>query len=211
MSVTRNRSSAPPHANAAPSVHPLIRRRASSARVFAPRAIEPRVLGALFEAARWAPSSFNEQPWRFLVATPQEPEWLARMQRYLEEGNTWARAAPVLVASAYRTRFSRSEAPNPMALRDLGAAEQNLLLQAVALGLAIRQIAGFDKERLQRELLPEGFEPGTLTALGYPLESGAESQARRRRERRSLDEFVFGSRWGQPAFLLPGKESTSSA
>ncbi|NIR62159.1 MAG: nitroreductase, partial [Gammaproteobacteria bacterium] len=63
------------------------------------------------EAARWAPSSMNEQPWRFLVATVDQPHWLARLQSYLADGNAWAKAAPVLIASAYRTTLTRNDRP----------------------------------------------------------------------------------------------------
>ncbi len=161
-------------------------------------------IGHLFEAARWAPSSFNEQPWRFLVATANEPAWLERLGSYLSSGNAWAKGAPVLIVSAYSTRFARNDRPNPMALRDLGAAEENMFLQASAIGLAMHQIAGFDRERLKRELLPPGFEPGVMSAIGYPLKietagERADREERASRSRRPLHEFVFGSRWGEAA------------
>jgi nitroreductase len=185
-------------------IHPLIRHRWSP-RAFAARPVEPETLQAVFEAARWAPSSFNEQPWRFVVATRAEPEWLAELQSYLVEGNDWARAAPVLVTSAYRTHSSRTGRLNRVALRDLGAAEENMFLQAAALGLAMHQMAGFDHERLHRNLLPPGFAPGTLIAIGYaPAAADATPDAgpaleTASRVRLPLAEFVFGARWGEPA------------
>jgi nitroreductase len=185
-------------------IDPLIRHRWSP-RAFAVRLVEPEKLQAVFEAARWAPSSFNEQPWRFAVATSAEPEWLAELQSYLVGGNGWARAAPVLVASAYRTHFSRTGRLNRVALRDLGGAEENMFLQAAALGLAMHQMAGFDHERLCRNLLPPGFEPGTLIAIGYaPAAADATPDAgpaleTAGRMRMPLAEFVFGARWGEPA------------
>jgi nitroreductase len=184
-------------------IHPLIRHRWSP-RAFGARAVEPDRLRAVFEAARWAPSSFNEQPWRFLVATSAEPERLAELQGYLVDGNAWAGRAPVLVASAYGTHFSRTGRLNRVALRDLGAAEENMFLQAAALGLAMHQIAGFDHERLRRTLLPPGFEPGTLIAIGYPPEpqpalGGGPSLEGAGRVRLPLAEFVFGIRWGEAA------------
>ena len=185
-------------------VHPLIRHRWSP-RAISDRSVEPEKLRLVFEAARWAPSSSNEQPWRFLVATRDEPEWLERLQSYLTPGNAWAHGAPVLVASAYATH--RKEKPNRVALRDLGAAEENLFLQAHALGLAMHQMAGFDHERLQRELLPDGFEPGTMFVLGYPgsvedLSEKQQERERRPRERKAPGEFIFGPRWGEPASFL---------
>lgn len=186
--------------------HPLIRYRWSP-RSFAGRPVEPEKLRIAFEAARWAPSSFNEQPWRFLVATIDDPDWLERLQSYLSPGNAWARKAPVLVASAYHTRFTRNSKPNRMAFRDLGAAEENLFLQAYDLGLVMHQMAGFDHERLKRELLPEGFEPGAMSAIGYAgtpdeLPEELREGERKPRQRSPLGEFVFGPRWGEPARFL---------
>jgi nitroreductase len=187
-------------------IHPLIRHRWSP-RALSDAPVEPEKLKLLLEAARWAPSSYNEQPWRFLVATRDDPEWLQRLQSYLSEGNAWAKQAPILIASAFATRFSRNEAPNPSAKRDLGAAEQNMFLQAFAVGLFMHQMAGFDRERLARDLLPEGFEPGAMTAIGYPGDPGELSERLREREaaernRRPLSKFVFGVEWGKPAAFL---------
>ncbi|MGD2154832.1 MAG: nitroreductase family protein [Gemmatimonadales bacterium] len=187
-------------------IHPLISHRWSP-RAFSAQPVEHDKLKLMLEAARWAPSSRNEQPWRFLVATTEEPEWLARLQGYLVEGNAWAKAAPVLVASAYRTSFSRNNRPNVSALRDLGAAEENLFLQAFAAGLAMHQMGGFDRERLKRELLPDGFEPGTMIAIGYPgdtqqLHADLREAETRPRERKLLSEVVFGPAWGEPASFV---------
>lgn len=187
-------------------IHPLIRHRWSP-RALSDAPVEPEKLKLLLEAARWAPSSYNEQPWRFLVATREEPEWLERLQSYLSEGNAWAKQAPVLIASAFRTHFSRNEAPNPSALRDLGAAEQNMFLQVCAVGLYMHQMAGFDRERLKRDLLPDGYEAGAMTAIGYPGDPDELSEKLREREgaerkRKPLREFVFGSEWGEPAVFL---------
>ncbi|HEV8382697.1 MAG TPA: nitroreductase family protein [Gemmatimonadales bacterium] len=175
-----------------------------SPRSFAPRAVAPEMLRAVFEAARWAPSSFNEQPWRFLVATRDEPEWLRRLQDYLDRGNGWARTAPVLVATAYRTHSPKTNERSRVAQRDLGAAEQNMFLQATALGLGFHQIAGFDHERLQRTLLPPGFAPGTLIAIGYPCDADATSVTHpspgaTSRSRLPLADFVFRDEWGVAA------------
>lgn len=179
-------------------VHPLIRQRWSPA-TFQRRPVDAELLRTVFEAARWAPSSFNEQPWRFLVSTHADPDGLACFHDYLAEGNEWARGAPVLIVSAYATRFSRNGLANRLALRDLGAAEENLFLQACSLGLVMRQIAGFDHERLRRDLLPPGFEPGTVIALGHGADGGsAKARPRRGGDRKPLHDFVFAARWGEP-------------
>jgi len=184
-------------------IHALIRNRWSS-RAFSDSIVEPEKLRTVLEAARWAPSSFNEQPWRFLVATRAEPDWLERLQGYLSEGNAWAKKGPVLIASAYKTHFTRNGKPNASAKRDLGAAEQNMFLQAFAAGLLLHQMAGFDRERLKRELLPEGFEPGTMTVIGYPGDPGElpeklQEREEAERKRKPLTEVVFGPDWGEPA------------
>ncbi len=197
------------HGRPAPTdleIHPLISHRWSP-RAISTRPVEAGKLKLVLEAARWAPSSYNEQPWRFLVATADQPEWLAQLQGYLNPGNAWAKSAPVLIASAYRTHLTRNDKPNPSALRDLGAAEENMFLQAYAAGLVMHQIAGFDRQRLKGELLPEGFEPGAISALGYPSETGQAADeppeaGRRPRVRKPLTEFVFGPRWGEAASFL---------
>ena len=126
----------------------------------------------------------------------------------LNPGNrAWAGRAPVLMASAYRTRFTRNDKPNRVALRDLGAAEENLCLQAFAEGLVVHQMAGFDQDRLKDELLPEGFEPGDMIAVGYPgdpelLEAKLREREARPRSRRPTAEFVFGAEWGEAAGCL---------
>lgn len=195
-----------PQGRAAPTdvaIEPLIAARWSP-RAIAERPVAPEKLKVLFEAARWAPSSFNEQPWRFLVATTREPDWLARLRGYLMSGNAWATRAPVLVVSAYRTHFTRNDEPNRVAFRDLGAAEENLVLQAYAGGLVAHQMAGFESERLRDELLPDGFEVGSMTALGYPgdiddLDEKLRERELRPRQRKPLDELVFGEEWGEGA------------
>ncbi len=196
-------------------IHPLIASRWSP-RAIDPRPVEPELICRLFEAARWAPSSFNEQPWVFLVASRREsPEWHERLAGFLKEGNAWARSAPLLIASAFRTTLSRNGKPNTQARRDLGAAEENLCLQAWASGLVTHQMGGFDQERLARELFPDSpdadLEPGTMIAIGYPGDPAALPDDLREREgrprkRKTLDAFVFGERWGAPAPFLPVSE-----
>jgi nitroreductase len=197
------------HGRPAPTelaIHPLISHRWSP-RAISDRPVEPEKLKLVLEAARWAPSSFNEQPWRFLAATSEDPDWLARLRGYLRPGNAWAKEAPVLIASAYRTNFSHNEKPNVSAPRDLGAAEENMFLQAFACGLVMHQMAGFDRARLKEELLPDGFEPGTMIAIGYPgdparLPDDLREAEAAPRQRNSLGELVFGPRWNEPATFL---------
>ncbi len=189
-------------------IHDLLRRRWSP-RAFSDRLVEPEKLRSLLEAARWAPSSFNEQPWAYLVATRNDPEEYARLLSVLVEGNiAWAHRAPVLMLSLAKLNFERNGKPNRHAFHDVGLASANLVTQATALGLAVHQMAGFQVEKA-RELygIPAGWEPVAAIALGYPGETDSLPEPIRQRElaprtRKPLEQFVFTGRWGQPWWLV---------
>jgi len=191
-----------PAATAHP-IEPLLQRRWSP-RGFASKPVEREILVRLFEAARWAPSSFNEQPWRYVVATQENPEWLQEAQSVLSPGNAWAAKAPVLICSVARLAFAKNAKLNRHSFHDVGAASENLLLQAVALGLFGHQMAGFDVEKARVVFqIPEGYDPVAMMALGYPaeLESLTEEQRvneARPRARRPVEEFIFHGRFGNP-------------
>lgn len=189
-------------------VHELIRRRWSP-RAFADRPVEPEKLASLFEAARWAPSSYNEQPWNYVYATKEHPEQFQRLLDCLVEGNQrWARKAPVLAISVAKLRFDHNGQPNRHALHDVGMATENLALQGVALGLAVHQMAGFHVDQA-RELLgiPEGYEPVAAIAVGYPANPESLSPEVREKElaprtRKPAAQFAFQGRWGAAAELV---------
>ena len=152
-----------------PPIHELLASRWSP-RAFDDRSVETDLLRMLFEAARWAPSSNNEQPWRFIVATKdREADW-ARLFECLVEGNRrWAFRAPVLVLSIASMHFQYNGRPNRHAFHDTGLATQNLVLQAAVHGLMARQMAGFDLEKTRADLqIPSGYEPVSMIAIGYP-------------------------------------------
>src|SRR5437667_9400721 len=153
----------------APTDHPIeeILRRRWSPRAFSDRIVEPEKLQSLFEAARWAPSSFNEQPWYFIVATKQKLEAHVRLLSCLTEKNQqWARQAPVLMVSVAKLNFEKTGKPNRHAFHDVGLAMGNMLVQATALGLFVHQMAGFSPETV-REIhgVPEVFEPAVAMAI----------------------------------------------
>ncbi|MGH7236266.1 MAG: nitroreductase family protein, partial [Nitrospiraceae bacterium] len=128
-------------------IHDLLQKRWSP-RAFSGRAVEADKLRILFEAARWAPSSFNEQPWSFIVATKDDQANFDRLLRCLLEGNrAWARHAPVLRLSVAKLRFEEDGEPNRHAFHDVGLAVENLVIQATALGLVVHQMAGFDVQK----------------------------------------------------------------
>jgi nitroreductase len=186
-------------------IHDVIRRRWSP-RAFSERQVEPDKLLSLFEAARWAASSSNEQPWAFLVATQQDAKNFEAMVGVLVEFNrTWANKAPVLILTLAHTQFEKDGRPNRHAFYDLGQAAANLALQATALGLATHQMAGFDVESArERFAVPAGWEPASVIALGYPGDLDSLTEKLRQREigerrRKPLESFVFSGAWGNPA------------
>jgi len=193
-------------------IEPLLARR-SSPRAFAAVPVARALLGSLFEAARWAPSCFNEQPWRFVFAVREDAEAFARLGSCLAESNArWATAAPVLMLSVAKANFARNDRPNRHALHDVGLAMENLVLQAEALGLAVHQMAGFDLARA-RDLLavPPGFEPVAMAAIGYRGDADQLPEPLRQRElapreRQPLSELVFEGRFGQVAELDASRE-----
>lgn len=185
-------------------IHDLLRQRWSS-RAFDDRPIEPEKLRSLCEAARWAPSSNNEQPWRFIVANKDyETEW-NRLLACLVEGNRkWAYRAPVLILSVASLNFEDDSTPNRHAFYDTGMAVENLVLQATALGLSAHQMAGFDVEKARADLkIPSGYEPVAMIAVGYPGDLASLPDRLRERElqprsRRPISEWTFSGQWGEP-------------
>jgi nitroreductase len=178
-----------------------------SARAFADRDVSSEDLKRVFEAARWAPSSNNEQPWRYLLGRRGTETYKRISESLVGFNQAWAGKAPVLLVGVAKVRFSHNDGPNGYALYDLGASSAYLVLQAAALDLTTHQMAGFDKTKA-RELLavPEGYEFGAVIALGYQGEPEAlknEELIKREstpRERKPLKEIVFGE-WGAPMEL----------
>lgn len=150
-------------------VSDLIQNRRST-RVFRNEPVSDEKIFSLFEATRWAPSSVNEQPWLYLYATPSQTELWQKMMEPLSEGNqAWVKDAPLLILSLSRKTFSRNGVPNFYAMYDLGGANALLAVQAVDLGLQVRQMAGFDREMARKNLnIPDEFELGVFIAVGYP-------------------------------------------
>ncbi|HTS67743.1 MAG TPA: nitroreductase family protein [Terriglobia bacterium] len=179
------------------TIHELLARRWSP-RAFSPSAVEGEKLSQIFEAARWAPSSYNAQPWAFIVAGREEAESYTRLLSTLVEPNRqWAKQAPVLILAVTKLDFDHVVRPNRHAFYDLGQAVAHLTVQATALGLQIHQMGGFDPGAA-RELfaIPSGYEPVSVLALGYPEEPLAAPPAR---TRKPLSDFVFSGSWGRPA------------
>ena len=189
-------------------VHELITKRWSPYS-FDSRSVTDEDLRSLFEAARWAPSSYNEQPWNYIVAKKENPEEFQRLLSCLVDGNqVWAKAAPVLALGIAKLRFARNDQPNRAAIHDLGLAAGNLVVEATARGLWVHQMIGIlpDKAR-EIYAIPEGYEPLTGIAIGYEgdpkaLPEGLRERDLARRPRKPLKEFVFSQTWGNVSEII---------
>jgi nitroreductase len=191
------------HAPAVDGVQELFLRRWSP-RAFAAKPVSREDLRTLFEAARWSASSYNEQPWRFLVGVKGDATYQKIYDALVEFNQQWAGHAPVLILSAARKQFSHNGAPNQYALYDTGAATALLMLQATHLGLHAHSMAGFDHAKARAAFgIPENFEVGAVTAVGYlgdpeMLPEGMREQEKAPRGRKPVEEIVF-SAWETPA------------
>jgi nitroreductase len=176
-----------------------------SPREFLDRPVEPEKLRSLFEAARWAASCFNEQPWRFVVATKDDPEEFARVLSLLMEKNQqWAKTAWVIGFSAGKKTFTQNGAPDRFGLHDTGAASANLAIEAVEVGVRAHFMGGFDAARARADFhVPDDFEIGAAFAIGYIDETKTLPP---QRNRKALEEIVFAGDWGVAAKLAkPGQ------
>jgi nitroreductase len=188
-------------ADASHPIHELISERWSP-RAFADRSVEREKLYSLLEAARWAASAGNQQPWYFLVGTKEHAENHARLAATLWERNIlWAQYAPVLILVV--AKLYDRPGKELTSFYDVGMAVGNLVTQAVDLGLVTHQMAGFDAEKARETLgIPEGYQPLAMIALGYlGTPDGLPDDLRKRelapRSRKPLEEFVFEGQWEQ--------------
>jgi nitroreductase len=186
-------------------VHELIRERWSPRAFDAARPVPRAELLRLFEAARWAPSSGNEQPWRFIVVTRDESsaDWRAVIAGLTPPNQVWAAAAPVLVVGVVRLTLEQKGTVNQMAWYDAGQAIALMVVQATAQGLSVRQMAGFSHDAIRQACgIPDEFDPAVIVAVGYAgdpealaLEKHREAE-RQPRRRKPLSEIVFEGKWG---------------
>jgi nitroreductase len=186
-------------------VNDLIKNRWSP-RAFADKPVSAEVLRSLFEAARWAPSSNNEQPWAYIVATNDDSENFEKSLGALVEFNAnWAKKAPVLVIAVAELAFAKNNAPNRNAQYDVGAASLLLSMEATARGLVVHQMAGFDPETAKEAYdIPQGWEPIAAMAIGYPGDTSSlpepyQSREKAPRTRKPIREFVMSGQWGHTA------------
>lgn len=156
------------------------------------------------EATRWSASSYNEQPWYFLLSEKSKPDGFEKMLGCLLEANqVWAKYAGALLIAVSKENFSHNGTPNRVHAYDLGQAVAQLSLQATALGLQVHQMAGINLSRIRQEYsIPDGYVPQTAVAIGYAAKEplpGQEAFAGRDtkpRTRKKISEFVFSEKWG---------------
>jgi nitroreductase len=177
--------------------------------VFSGKPVADEDLRCLFEAARWAASSYNEQPWRYIVATKAQASEYDKVLSCLVEANqVWARHAPVLAIAVIALNFARNGKPNKAAFHDLGAASASLTFEATARGLTVHQMIGITPERAREVFaIPDGFEAMTGLAIGYPGDPATADEKMRQRDewprtRKPLSEFVFTGTWGRATPLV---------
>ncbi len=176
---------------------------------YQPKPVEADKLKICFEAARWAASSYNEQPWIFFVAKRESTADFQKALGCLDPANQgWAAAAGVLILTAVRKSFSRNNTPNRVALHDLGIAAGQFSIQAAALGLQAHQMAGVNLSAVRQQYsIPEAYEPATAIALGYADLSPAPANDQMAprdlapRGRKAFSEFIFADQFGSPANL----------
>ena len=177
-------------------IHELISKR-WSARAFSTRPVEKSKLLSILEAARWAPSSHNEQPWRFIVFTNDNLEKLKKAQSVLKDINDYAKRAPILICAITKKTYSDNSNYNRLHFHDLGAANENMFLEAFNQGLIMHEMGGFDVQKAREVFnIPEDFEVGIMIAIGYQdspevLPERLRGKSSSTRERKTLEEILF--------------------
>ncbi len=170
-----------------------------SPRAFSSEPVDEETILTLLEAARWAASANNEQPWRFICAAKEQEARYAKLFECLGEWNQgWAASAPVLIMTLVKPLFEASQQPNKWALHDLGLAIGNLTTQASALGLYVHSMGGFSSKRARALFdLPADVEPVTMIAVGYlgepeQLAEPYRESELRQQQRKPLEDLLLG-------------------
>ena len=184
-------------------INPIISNRWSP-RVFSNKPVEPGKIDAILEAARWSPSAFNEQPWRFIVGKEQDETRKKILDSLIEWNQNWAKTAPLLILNIARLSFTHNDKPNEMAEYDLGQSVAAMTLEAVNQHLFSHQMTGFDGRKAEQLFnIPEGYKAVSVTAFGYygnpeDIPADIADMESNERSRKAIDEIVFGATFGEP-------------
>ncbi len=177
-------------------IHRLIARR-WSARAFSTKKVEKSKILSILEAARWAPSSRNEQPWRYIVFTDDNPEKIDKARSVLLEINNYAKRAPILICAITKKTYSDTGTYNKLHFHDLGAANENMFLESFNQGLIMHEMGGFDRDKARKVFnISDEYEIGIMIAIGYQdtheiLPERYREKAFSPRERKPLSKIAF--------------------
>jgi nitroreductase len=186
-------------------IHDIIANRWSPRAFDATKPVTPTQISAMLEAARWAPSCFGDQPWRFIVWNKFEDAsaWQQAFDCIVPSNQTWAKYAPVLVLICVDTLFSRNQTPNKWAQYDTGAAAVSFCLQATSMGLVTHQMGGFNGDQTREAFeIPVQYNPISMLAVGYEgdannLPDDLKARELAERKRKPIGELFFNSVWGK--------------
>lgn len=187
-------------------IHDLIASRWSGRAYNSNKTVTQEQIISLLEAARWAPSCYGDQPWRFIIfdKTSNEPAWQQALDCLAEGNRQWAKDAPLLLLSCADSILSKNGNPNRWGQYDTGAAAENLCLQAAALGLMVHQMGGFDADKTREFFnIPEQFTPMAMMTVGYQLAEDdipedIKDREYNERERNPLELNFFNGSWDEP-------------
>lgn len=190
-------------ANTSVEIHDLLARRWSPRAIDQQRPVRREQLAAMLEAARWAPSCFGDQPWRYLVLDRfrNAEAWQRAHDCLTDKNKAWVRETPVLLVSFADSVFRKNGKPNRWGQHDVGAASENLALQGMALGLVVHQMGGFDREKIREAFgVPESFTAMAVIAIGHPGDPDELPEEKRiielkPRQRVPLADMAFEGRW----------------
>jgi nitroreductase len=204
--IQRGNSMTQKNANTQVPVSDLLARRWSPRAFDGSQRLERNQVLALLEAARWAPSCFNDQPWRYVVCDRfEKPEaWQKILGCLTEKNQLWAKQVPLLLVATAMPAFGHNDKPNRWSQYDTGAASENICLQAAAMGLAAHQMGGFDADKVRAAFaIPEEVAVMAVIAVGHPgkvdeLAEEFHAGEQEARVRKPLAEGFFSGAWGRP-------------
>lgn len=185
-------------------IHPLLKKRWSP-RSFTSQKVENDSLARIFEAARWAPSSFNDQPWRFIVGRKGDQTWEMILDTLVEFNRKWASLAPVLVLNVGKKISTKTNKPNRVFQYDVGQGVAHLTFQVMQEGLFMHQMGGLDTAKAAQIFhVPEDYQVLTAMAIGHKgqpdlLEEDFEAMEKTHRDRLPATDLVFEGKFGQSA------------